>query len=242
MPSAENLNTDNVGKEIGSAKPSEKETAAKASDSKFKKVSLFDDDNLFEDDLFSNMSTRKFTSGLFDDSPPDDAPSPTVSSLPKTGAIAKDRISINSVEEEKEESPEKVTDVFNNTDYDSLFGNAALDSKSAKSPAKTNTKEPSFEKPILVEKPNFSGVGQNKSAEEGNISAKNATINLFDPSPPPDVDDWDIKSQNNLFDDDILADENTADFDGGRSSNLFDNEPPSLFSSESGIVRDRSSR
>lgn len=37
------------------------------------KVSLFDDDDdLFEDDLFSNISAKKFTSSLFDDLPPDD--------------------------------------------------------------------------------------------------------------------------------------------------------------------------
>jgi hypothetical protein len=38
-----------------------------------KKISLFDDDDdLFKDDLFSTSSTKKFTSGLFDDIPEDD--------------------------------------------------------------------------------------------------------------------------------------------------------------------------
>lgn len=37
-----------------------------------KKINLFDDDdNLFEDDLFSNITAKKFTSSLFDDVPPE---------------------------------------------------------------------------------------------------------------------------------------------------------------------------
>lgn len=40
-----------------------------------KKVSLFDDDDtLFEDDLFANITTKKFTSNLFDDIPPSPPP------------------------------------------------------------------------------------------------------------------------------------------------------------------------
>lgn len=40
-------------------------------ENKPKTVSLFDDnDDLFEDDLFSNITTKKFTSNLFSDSPP----------------------------------------------------------------------------------------------------------------------------------------------------------------------------
>lgn len=67
------------------------------------------------------------------------------------------------------------------------------------------------------------------------------SINIFDPNPPPDLDDWDTKSEQNIFDDDIYTFDNSEHVSHNRSS-VFDREPPSAFNESSGIVRDQSAR
>lgn len=65
------------------------------------------------------------------------------------------------------------------------------------------------------------------------------SLNIFDPNPPPDLNDWETPSEHNIFYDDIYSFDNTENFNENRSS-IFDREPPSVFNETSGIVRDQS--
>ncbi|KRT85057.1 hypothetical protein AMK59_1991, partial [Oryctes borbonicus] len=66
-------------------------------------------------------------------------------------------------------------------------------------------------------------------------------VNIFDPNPPPDIEDWDDRPEPNIFYDDIYTFDNTENFSENRSS-IFDREPPSVFNETSGIVKDQSAR
>lgn len=65
------------------------------------------------------------------------------------------------------------------------------------------------------------------------------TVNIFDPTPPPDLGDWDTRSEQNISYDDIYTFDNSENLSENRSS-IFDREPPSVFNESSGIVRDQS--
>ena len=67
-------------------------------------------------------------------------------------------------------------------------------------------------------------VVKSKSSHE-DVSSR---IPLFDSIPPPDVDDWETRSENNLFDDDPYLSDEQVEGICEPTVSVFDNEPPSL--------------
>lgn len=192
-------------------------------------VSLFDDDDrLFEDDLFSGLNTKKFTSGLFDDSPPDTdifadrTPNVVNTKLDLSTHDIEDTLSINSqkvaiAKEEAHVGParESPPTILSKTDD-------VVDNVSQQSTVRDELVKESSTKRVEVKEP--------------------VQINIFDPTPPPDSSDWDMNTESNIFEEnDVFSYEGTPNYSEQRTS-LFENEPPSLVSCDSGIVRDRSSR
>ncbi|KAF2882466.1 hypothetical protein ILUMI_23691 [Ignelater luminosus] len=227
---------------------------------KSKQLSLFDDnddndkgDELFGDDLFSNISTNKFVTNLFDDEPlnndifaitNDDLsttkPSEQIESSEKD-TVTKEALKIESVEKDVKKSENiSLFSADSDDEIDDLFssnvkGKPIIESKISVEASKSfnNVTDNTKSKSDIQE--------ENKSNVEKNVPSS-VNINFFDQHPPDDDNEWDTKSENNLFEDNYSSlFDNTPELSSQRSG-LFDSEPPSLFYESSGIVRDGSAR
>lgn len=80
----------------------------------------------------------------------------------------------------------------------------------------------------IESQPNPNVSDQTDFSDKTKMSAINSpNVPLFDPTPPPFADDdWDVKSEHNLFDED---DQGYRGIFSNAKTNLFDDEPPSLF-------------
>jgi hypothetical protein len=186
-----------------------------------KKISLFDDDDdLFKDDLFSTSSTKKFTSGLFDDIPEDDLfasnfedkPQPAGNLVEDLMAIPDNKNSINV--DTKAETKET-------TSYANLDANPGESSQEINS-----TTDNLFTSSPLTD--DIFGRTENDSKEPEPPQPK-PRLSLFD-SPPPEPDDLFGGSYKTSKSDDVPSDIFES------SNNLFENSPKTdLFASSEKI-------
>lgn len=180
------------------------------------KISIFDDDgdDLFKDDFLTSVSTKKFSSNIFDSDSDDDFISRSDDEKQKLfqndkmqGLFSNDEPEQNLLTNQNFiQENEKQSDVFNAASYEQ---NSPL-------PDVENTLPPD-----VVESNN----------------EKSYQVDLFGSSPPPMDDDWDINVDN--VEDNVPYESSIVN----TRSSLFDDEPPSLFLNEtSGIVKDVSNR
>lgn len=195
-----------------------------------KQLSLFDDDNsaLFEDDLFSDIFSKKFTSSLFN-------------SQPLTADIFVEDIAKSKVSSE-ENAPEKSTQKL---DSSSLFVDSDDSDSHDLFPHKTrlsNSADFEENKPISIPSKESQIIKEKSENNSQQAQLNRYNINLFEDHPPEDDDEWDSKSETNVFEENDYGLFNNASDISTVRSGLFDNEPPSLFNETSGIVRDVSTR
>lgn len=229
-----------------------------------KQLSLFDDDNdkgdeLFGDDLFSNISTKNFVTNFFDDEPLSNnlfsitndkvdksslnaaEPSQQIESV-ETDTAAKETAKIESVKKDVKKSKNiTLFSADSDDEIDDLF------SINVKTKLITESKIPvetSKSLNIVVDMNKESKLDvqeENKNDMKKDVPSS-VSIHFFDQHPPDDDNEWDTKSENNLFEDNYSSlFDNTPELSSQRSG-LFDSEPPSLFYESSGIVRDGSAR
>lgn len=198
-----------------------------------KKVpSLFGDTSpLFSDDIFSTISSKKFTSTLFDApdtlkdgnlfEEPSNSSKPSISvpestTVPKSSSLFDDDLSANLFQQPTNNKVPNQTEIDEHSKT-SLFDDLLFPSDSKSSPNLFDSIPPP--------------VNANTSK----------VVDLFDPN-PPDFDELDNKSDSRSQ----VSLENETGMSCGSMHDqrafLFDTEPPMLSNESSGIVRDQSTR
>lgn len=224
-----------------------KEEAPKVSDlpKEVKKVpSLFDDTSpLFSDDIFSSISSKKFTSSLFD------APEPLERNLFKVSSNAsKPSIPVPEIisvpTPQKLESSSLFDDDVSTSDLSAnLFQQQPTDNKVPSKFAvdKPSPKTSSLFEDVLFPTDSKSSPNLFDSIPPPSNASTSKVVDLFDPN-PPDFDESDNKSDSRSQ----VSLENETGMSYGSMNDqrafLFDTEPPMLSNESSGIVRDQSTR
>lgn len=184
-----------------------------------KPLNLFDDDDddLFNEDLFSSISKKKFSSGLFENDAENDFLQPNTTGL-FIDEGSEELFAVKNFEDAPPPSESVKKEIVNK--IDSLFDD--FDEK-------TDLFSATTERDL-----------QETKGDERKISGKPETgatsyrIDLFDPSPPP-LDEWEDRTSENF-------EETPYDSNSSAPAHLFNNELPLLPNESSGIVRDQSAR
>lgn len=223
-------NTQNIAQEKTTNKKNDE--VSKADRPRQKVASLFDDftdDNDDEDDLFSNTKVSEKMGDKLKKTIIEEANVKAETTKSDFGGIfgnVRDEEERNLFEDQKfganvfdskEESKEQI-DTLEKEFKSNLFDNSDV-----------RDDEDDLFSSLRIPKKHSDSASEKKSE---NLT-KAPIISLFDPTPPPDEDDWDTKSERDLFDEDILTNKPADDFISPKS-NFLDDEPPILNMNDAG--------